>query len=160
MRIDKPHPTRHPPSRQCAGFTLIELLIALVIIGLLTSLALPAYQHVTLKNTRAAGRAALLQAMLQQERYFSANMRYLAFAAEQQAPPPFQGLSDAYQLSAQTCNGESLSECVLLKATPGGLHAHQAFKDPVCHTLTLDSRGVRGAAGLSDPQVDPQCWPQ
>ncbi|HEX7060833.1 MAG TPA: type IV pilin protein [Woeseiaceae bacterium] len=50
------------------GITLIELLIALVIVGILASVAYPAWQSSIRKSRRADGHAALIAVQLAQEK--------------------------------------------------------------------------------------------
>ena len=59
-----------------SGFTLIELLIAVVIVGVLTAVALPAYQDFVKSSRRADARNALLALQIAQERYRSNGTSY------------------------------------------------------------------------------------
>lgn len=58
------------------GFTLIEIMIVVAIIGILTGIALPAYQAYIQKGRRADAAGALSRVMQEQERYRSSNSSY------------------------------------------------------------------------------------
>ncbi|UUZ49824.1 prepilin-type N-terminal cleavage/methylation domain-containing protein [Massilia sp. B-10] len=68
------------------GMTLVELLIVMAIVGVLAALAYPSYANYVLKTRRTEGQVALLDAMQQQERYYSENNRYLPFSADTDTP--------------------------------------------------------------------------
>lgn len=51
------------------GFTLIELMIAVVIIGILSAIAYPAYNEYVRKARRAEAKSMLQEIQLQQEKY-------------------------------------------------------------------------------------------
>ena len=53
------------------GFTLIELLITVAIVGILAAIALPSYREQVQKSQRTDGKAALLTAAVQMQRYFT-----------------------------------------------------------------------------------------
>lgn len=58
------------------GFTLIELMIAVAIIGILASIAYPAYTDYITEARRADAKAVMLDIQLSQERYRSYNSEY------------------------------------------------------------------------------------
>ena len=58
------------------GFTLIELMIAVAIVGILSSIALPAYTQYIARAKRAEARAEILKAEGWLERYYTENTRY------------------------------------------------------------------------------------
>lgn len=139
------------------GFTMVELLVVLVLIGLLASWAWPGLQSLAIKARRSEGRAALVQAMQQQERYYTAHNSYVAFSREE--PNGFLWYSgtaparSAYELQARACPGGTLDSCVRIEASPGTAAVNSTSADPQCGTLFLTSRGERGADGDSS-----QCW--
>lgn len=145
-----------------SGFTLIELLIVTAIIGLLASLAYPGYASYMASARRMEGQSALLELMLQQERYYAQHNRYLAFSAGQGEAEEAHfrwwsgstAAASAYELSARACPGLPLGSCVELRAVPGTAKVDASFRDRACETLTLTSGGQPGATG---PRK--RCWP-
>lgn len=144
------------------GFTLAELLVTMVIVLILAAIALPAYTSFMTKTRRVEGQAALLDAMLQQERYYTQHQTYIAFssastAANEQAFRWWSGkvaADSAYELSGRACPGIPLARCIELRAEPGTALVNASFRDPECATLVLTSAGESYATGTL-----PRCWP-
>jgi type IV pilus assembly protein PilE len=69
---------RHPihPRLRLAGFTLMELMIAVVVVGILASIAYPAFTSTIQRSRRADAIAALSALMQAQERYRSNHATY------------------------------------------------------------------------------------
>lgn len=63
------------------GFTLIELLIAVVIVGILSAIAYPAYQNSVKQSRRADAQGALTQLNNAMERVFTQNNTYMPLVA-------------------------------------------------------------------------------
>ncbi len=124
-----------------AGFTLTELMIVLVIIGVLTAIALPAYTDYARRAKRADATAGLQQMAALQERFFSDNNTYAAAATalgyDSDTPDSTDGF---WQL---TIASGTVSQFVLT-AVPTGGHV-----DADCVTVTLTSAGARTPA---------DCW--
>ena len=73
------------------GFTLIELLIVVVIVGVLASIAYPAYQDSIRKGRRADASASLSAVQQAQERWRANNPAY-ASTLDASATPPGLGI--------------------------------------------------------------------
>ena len=162
------------------GFTLIELMITVAIVGILASIAYPAYTEAVLKGRRAQARTALLELAQQQERYMTQFNCYLPFttnaafagnatagcdgtAASKPASVPFKvfaGESQAqavYRLSASACTGSgganlAINECIELTATP-------IQADPKVGSLLLTSNGRKSCTGSAKSSNPALCWP-
>lgn len=140
------------------GFTLVELMATLAVIALVAGLAWPSLSALSVKARRSEARAALLQAMQQQERFFTANGRYTEFSRASANGFAWHSAGAAatssHELQAQACADAPIDECVQLSAAPGTPAVNPGATDAQCGTLTLNSRGERGADG--DPAL---CWP-
>lgn len=145
-----------------AGFSLIELLVVLVVTAVLAAQAMPAWQQHVIRTRRGEGQSALLKLMMQQERYHTQTNSYIAFASGSADPEArhFQWWSgasaptSAYEIEAKACDGELISQCVQLIATPGTGQVDTRFRDDDCQRLTLTSTGLRLASGPGTG-----CWP-
>lgn len=155
------------------GFTLIELLITVAIVGILGSLAYPAYTDSVLKGKRAQARTALAELLQQQERYATQRNTYLAFtssitggvittspttasttfklyAGDSASNPP-------YLLSAGLCTAgttPTIADCVRVYATP-----NPGTADPVVSILGITSTGTKDCTGTASSSNPKLCWP-
>lgn len=59
-----------------SGFTLIELLIAIAVIGILATLAIPSYMDYVTRSRRAEAQSYLLELALREEQYRANNPAY------------------------------------------------------------------------------------
>jgi type IV pilus assembly protein PilE len=62
------------------GFTLIELMITIAIIGILSTIALPAYNDYVIRGKLTEATATLSDLRFQMERYYQDNRRYTTTA--------------------------------------------------------------------------------
>lgn len=121
------------------GMTLIEVMIVVVIIGLLASIAYPAYQDQMTKTRRTDGHAELMTIMNAQERFYTNFGTYTVSLVA--AAPTGLGLVDStsadghYTVTAAACGG-GITQCVTLTATASGVQASDG-------NLTFNSQGVK-----------------
>jgi type IV pilus assembly protein PilE len=145
-----------------AGFTLIEMLIVLAIMVVLAAIVYPSYAGYVTKARRIEGQIALMEAVQQEERYFTRTNTYIAFNADSTDAQERRfkwwsgsaAAGSAYELSARPCPGRELAQCVEVRAAPGTTRVDATFRDADCETLTLNSAGERTASGPSG-----RCWP-
>ena len=111
------------------GFTLIELLIAVVIVGILTAIAFPAYQNSVRQARRAEAQGALTQLSNAMERVFTQNGTYrpggvaptlgVGAGAIFPAQAPLDGATKYYNLAISTVAPTALTATTFtLRATP------------------------------------------
>lgn len=119
------------------GFTLIEVMIVVVIVGILASIAYPSYRNYVLKANRAEGAAHILRILQAQERHYSQNMTYTTALSDLQIDASSETGKYSISTAGMTaCNGRTIAQCVNVTATA-------ATTDPICNTMSMDSRGTK-----------------
>jgi len=134
------------------GFSLIELMIVVAVLGILAAVAIPSYNSYVLRSKRTECRAAIMQVMQQQERYFTQQNTYLAYMSTAANIPMRQFSGDnlansACRISASPCAGSAIGACVLVTADP-------TYTDPVVDDITMQSDGTKGCSGTDQTK----CW--
>lgn len=103
------------------GFTLIELMIVIVIIGILSSIALPAYQQFAMRGNRGDGISAIQMILDAQERYYADNITYTSNLSNLGLSNPYITPNKHYSIRAAKCDSSTpLTQCVKLTATARG----------------------------------------
>ena len=112
-------------SKHQRGFTLIELLIAVVIIGIIASIAYPSYARYVERSVRSDGQTALLQAASEMERCYSRDYTYAECDLEMTVSPsghynisntPGSQSDGGYVLTATTQRSDGCDEDLTLNA--------------------------------------------
>ncbi|TCS35707.1 type IV pilus assembly protein PilE [Paucimonas lemoignei] len=138
---------------------MIELVITVSIIAVLAALVYPSYQHAIRKAKRTEARAALLQLMQQQERFYSLHTTYVQFSADATDVEAKQfkwysgdnPASSTYEIQGKACADSTLTDCVLITATAGGSRVGKGYDDPECQVMSLTSNGAKLPVGE-------KCW--
>ena len=88
---------------QPRGFTLIELMIAVVIVGILMSAALPAYRNQIVRSYRSTAQTDLLAFAQAMEKEYAINFTYVNAAAGTTFPAksPLDGTDKRYTLAIE-----------------------------------------------------------
>ena len=132
--------------KKMQGFTLIEIMIALLIIGILASVAVPNYQAYVQKAKRADAQAALTNMAAALEDYYSNNQYvYTDVVANVGGPNSADG---RYILSI-TMPASADSYTLTAAATGSQLG------DTDCQSITLTSTGVKGPVDVNGDVI---CW--
>lgn len=130
------------------GFTLIELMIVVAVIAILSAIAYPSYMDFVRKGWRAEARAALMQEMQQQERFYTQVNNYKQPVFKADSGDAAAG--GKYTLEASGCDGVAeVRRCVTLTAK-----LKAGFADPRVQDIWVNSRGEKGCSG--DDQE--RCW--
>lgn len=158
-------PAMHPRRRGNSGFTLIEVMIVVVIIGILAAIAYPSYIDSVRKGKRAEARAAVMNLLQQQERYFTQNNTYLevALGATTSATIPFKTYSapegtsanSSHLLGARVCSAiggvvPTKRDCIEVFAKP----QTGVYTDPDITSMAIDTQGRRTCEGANIAR----CW--
>lgn len=146
-------PSHHArPAHTRSGFSLMELLVTLAVVGVLASLALPAYQQQQRQARRSDAQAALLQLQVDQSRWRNAQGRFATSLAELGWANERSPLG--HYLIVLT---EASADAYVAEARPQGAQA----QDSGCSPMRLAWRDLAtvvyssGASTDSDPE---RCW--
>jgi type IV pilus assembly protein PilE len=135
------------PRRREAGVTLMELMIVVAIIGILASIAVPAYQSYMTRTYRGAAKACVSEFGQAMERFYTTNLTYLG-AAPAPGCRTESDLDDRYTITVDNLAARTYT----ITATP---IAVQLARDTQCGTLTLDQTGARTKSGSETTEY---CW--
>ena len=127
------------------GFTLIELMIAIVIVAIIFTFALPSFSAQAQKSRRSDGTAALSRATMVMESCRSDLATYTGCAGRLAATSE----DSFYNLGVNIPAGGA---SYTLTATATGVQA----QDTLCATITLNSQGTRGYTGTASNAAT--CW--
>lgn len=139
---------------RAGGFTLIELMVTLTVLGILSAVALPAYQQYLQRGWRADARTVLLDNAQFMARFYSQNLKYRTSDTTPVAPtlpttysPQGSTSSNAkYAITVSASDDSSFT----LTATPSG------WTDSKCGNLTLNHLGEKGASQSGANATE--CW--
>jgi len=132
--------------------SLIELLVAVTILGIVSSIAIPSYIQYMTRTKRTVGKTLLLQVADRQEQFFADNKAYapdlttLGYPADnlavddKGAPVPAASSDRLYMITLTNTTASTFTA----NAAP---QLVQASRDTECLTLTLTHTGLRDTTG-------------
>jgi type IV pilus assembly protein PilE len=133
--------------RNPSGFTLIELMIVVVIVGVLASIALPAYQDSVRKSRRANAISLMLDMQLNEEKYRANNPTYANSLTA-------MGLTSAYvtdkvSASYYTITIAASTNTYSIAANAVGNQANDKQNGESCASISIDQ---------SNTKLPATCW--
>jgi type IV pilus assembly protein PilE len=154
--------TKHINSRrlESGGFTLVELMIVVVIVAILASIAIPAYNSQIRKSRRTEAKTALLDLAGREERYFNAKNVYSDVPADlgyNATTPTLTNFPVGNGYYTVTVNVPAVAPpapaAYNIVATPVGDQAQDT-----CTQFKVDSTGLQTATSPTDPNANADCW--
>jgi len=145
--------------RAARGFTLVELLITLIVIGVIASVAWPAFSDSIRKSRRSEAYASLSAIQQAQERWRSNHAAYATDLTATGLNLPSTTPAGYYTLAIDT-GADAVSYSVTATATTGMSQA----ADTGCVRLRVRAAsgnlfyGSAAATGTFDETVPNRCW--
>jgi type IV pilus assembly protein PilE len=160
-----------------SGFTLIEIMVAVALVAILASIAIPSYSAYVVRGHRAAAKVALEQAAQFLERNYTVSGCYDYTDAPSctARAPTGTGVAVVLPIKNAPSDGGTFTYAIAFAAPPAGAAAGQGFSvaatpcagscpggsgftDADCNVLTLDNTGLKAATGTIGTTNPDFCW--
>lgn len=151
-------PSKSSRSGAC-GFTLVELMVVVAIVGILTAVAIPAYNQSIRKSRRTDAKSALLDLAGREERYYNTNGNLYTATAASLGYNSFTPVgSGYYNVTVNVPNPLSAvtTPTYLISAAPATVDQN---KDSACLYFAIDNTGKQVAGTSQGTAVTASpCW--
>lgn len=127
------------------GFTLIELMIVVVVIGILASIAIPAYTQYVVRAKLAEAISQLSDIRNRMERSYQDHRRYDCANVAMPASP-------AVQFFTYACSNPSGNQTFLITASGVAAQGLSGY------SYTINQDGQRVTTGFPNATVPASCW--
>ena len=147
--------------RTAAGFTLIELMIAVVIVSILATIAIPSYRSYVLRNNRAVAKRVLTELSAKQEGFYLRQRAYAttftAMVGIASTDPAIVFVDRAGQYKVNATDAGVIYRIdfpvapTMAAFTLRATALNNQAADTDCATLSLSSAGQKSASSVD-------CW--
>lgn len=131
--------------KQQSGFSLVELMVVVAIVGILSSIAYPAYSDYVRKARRSDAQQHLMALAQQNQQYFMDRRQYASAASSLLDTPA--SVSTYYTITINVNAGPPASFSISAAPTSAGGQNQDS-----CGTVTIASSGAKTASGGTS------CW--
>lgn len=136
-----------------AGFTLLELLIAVAVVGILTTIALPSYRDYLVRGKIPEATTALSTARVQLEQYYQDNRNYGSTASTCGVAPPAATANFTY-----SCNAGAGGTNQTFTLTARGAGSMNGFVYSINETGARQTTGLPTGWGSASSASPIACW--
>ena len=142
------------PQRHDRGFTIVELMVAMVMVGILTTIAIPSYREYLRRGQLADAFSTLSDMRVKMEQHYQDNKFY--GAAVGSATCPTLSSYAAFPISGKyftmSCSGGAAPSQTFTLTATGNSGLTNGY------VYTLNQNGVKGTTQFAGSSSSAACW--